>query len=34
MSLTAGHILNSGTAGFLIAITMALANYNERRKII
>jgi len=31
ISLTAGHILTSGTAGFLIAILMALGKYDTRR---
>lgn len=30
MSSTAGHIFNSGTAGFLIAILLALGNYRNK----
>jgi hypothetical protein len=32
MSSTAGHIFNSGTAGFVIAVVMALANYDHRNQ--
>ncbi|WP_162984602.1 O-antigen ligase family protein [Poseidonibacter antarcticus] len=34
ISSTAGHVFNSGTAGFLIAILLALGSYRNKQKLV